>query len=106
MNFIARELLKIAAELSPKLVITVHKPEESVDDYITAMISRIEDTVVTVRRNEGLESQVRRYDTDGECVIEISFTDHKSMREICDYIIDNASDIAEKFALNVEFQIK
>ena len=106
MNILAKELLRIAAELAPKLIITVHKPEESIDDYITALASQIEDIVVTVRRNEGLESQIVRHDTDDSCVIEVQFTDHDAMRDICDYIIETASGIAEQFKLNVSYQKK
>lgn len=105
MNRLASELLKIAAELAPKLKITIYKPEDSVDDYITAFLSRIEDIVVTVRRNEGLESSISRHDTDDECEIDILFTDHKAMRDICDYIIETSSDVAEKFKLNVRYEI-
>lgn len=106
MNRLAKELLKIAAELAPKLIITVYKPEESVDDYITALLGQIEDTVVTVRRNEGLESQIVRHDTDDKCVVEISFTDHEAMREICDYIIEAVDGIAQQFNLNVRCEKK
>ena len=106
MNKIASELLRIAAELMPRLVITVVKPEESVDDYITALLGQMEDIVVTVRRNEKLESQIIRHDTDDKCEISILFTDHQAMREICDYIKEQVSDLAERFGLTVYFAEK
>lgn len=103
---IASELMRIAAELMPKLVITVFKPEESIDDYITAILGQVEDIVVTVRRNEGLESQVIRHDTDDECEIQVLFTDHEAMRDICDYIIETVDSLAQQFKLNVRCEKK
>lgn len=104
MDRIARELMRIASELLPRLKVTFTKTSKIEDRDLNSTHVDIQRFVSTLRKNEELEAFVMRRDDDKVMEITIGFTDHKEMAGIVSGMNEMIRKIGKKMNIKVNIE--
>ena len=104
MNRIASEILKVAADLMPRIRATFEKGEDVEDRVLNSIHFDIQRFVVTLRKNEELTCLVSRQDDDKTMEITIGFTDHEAMKGIVDSLKEMLEKMERKTGVKVKIE--
>jgi len=102
MNRIAKDILRIATELVPRIMVTFEKDKDISERDMNAIHFDIQRFIGTLRKNEEMSCIVSRQDDDKEMVITIGFTDHEAM----DGIVDSLKHMFEKMGRSHGVKLK
>ena len=102
MNRIAKELMLIASEILPRIKVTFKKTPKIEERDLNSIHMDIQRFILTLRKNEALESNVSRRDDDNVMEITIGFTDHEQMEGI----IDGIDELIRKLGRKSDIQVK
>lgn len=105
MDRIARELMRIASELLPRIKVTFTKTPKTEERDLNSISIDIQRFVSTLRKNEELEAFVMRRDDDKVMEITVGFTDHDAMEGIVGSMDEMIRKIGKKMDVKVKVEI-
>lgn len=84
MNRIAKDILRVASDLVPRIRATFKKEADMSERDLNTIHFDIQRFIGTLRRNEEMSCFVTRQDDDKTMEIVVGFTDHEAMNGIVD----------------------
>ena len=82
MNRIASDLIRMAADLLPRIKATFPRTPKTEERDLNSIHFDIQRFVSTLRRNEQIEALVSRRDDDKVMEVTVGFSDHEAMQGI------------------------
>ena len=104
MNRIARDIMRIATELLPRIIVTFKKSKDVDERELNNVHVDIQRFVSTLRKNEQIEAFVTRMDNDAVMSITVGFSDHEAMKGIVESMTEMMHKIGKKTGLKVKVE--
>lgn len=105
MGSMTRDLLRIAAELLPRIKVTFTRTPKTEERDLNSIHFDIQRFVSTLRKNEEMECFVSRRDDDDVMEITVGFSDHEAMKGIVESMDEMLKKIGKKTGLKVKVEV-
>lgn len=104
MNRIANDLMRLASELLPRIMVTFTRTPKIEDRDLHSIHFDIQRFVSTLRKNEGIECFVARRDDDQVMEIVVGFTDHEAMKGILASMTEMLEKLGKKTGVKTKIE--